>query len=188
MSARFRAAASALVLALSRLPACAQPSQGLSTPTLDAIESAAHDAEETHCTTAHCSTIRIIDQSLHILLESQATTNGLTRKTPSNRDDLSRKRLDGALLDHPALFQDVCTEAQAIAGEYGKADIKGDLFVAVGLIDIASRMDARDHGQCLPAILAAMPRTTAADTAISNARTLCENRQPAEADCKAISR
>ena len=188
MSVKDVYAATAIFVALTFVPAPAFSEQSFVAPTLDAIDNAAHHAKQTHCRTTQCSTIRVIDQSLNILLDAQATTNGLTRKTPSARDALSRKRLDGVLLDHKAMFEGVCPEVRGIAGQYGKGGIPGDLFVAVGLIDIASRMDARGHGQCLPAILAAMPRTTAADAAISNARTLCENRQPAGADCKAISR
>lgn len=46
-------------------------------------------------------------------------------------------------------------------------------------VDLALRMDGNGPPHCLPAVLAAMPHTTEADTAIGNAKTDCEGERDA---------
>ena len=70
----------------------------------------------------------------------------------------------------------------------GSPDKDYDLFVGVEAIDLALRMDGQGAPHCLPAVLAAMPRTPDADTAIGNTRTGCENEPVARNPCARIAR
>jgi hypothetical protein len=108
--------------------------------------------------------------------------------TPSDIDPAARQQLDAVLLDHPALFGPVCTAARNIMGQYGRPGVPGNAVVAVSLIDMVLRMDARDHGNCLPTVLMAMPNTTKETVAISDARILCENREAVAGACDGIAR
>jgi len=74
------------------------------------------------------------------------------------------------LLLHPQKFAAVCRRLTDLASAYPP----GDLFVAVGAIEIALRMD-EVTGNCLPGVLAAFAPTAQASTAIRNAQILCAN-------------
>ncbi len=144
-------------------------------PTIDAIHEAAERDVIDRCTTDACQGMRTIDTVLDILLDAQATSNGLTRPIPRDRDHRSSLRLNRALLDHPDLFGALCHVSAELASRYGQANAPGDLFVAVGLIETAARMDARGPGGCLPRVISAFPRSPKADLAIADAGNLCGN-------------
>ena len=144
-------------------------------PTIDAIHNAAERDTADRCTSRACTGMRTIDNVLDILLDAQATTNGLTRPSSPDRDRQADLRLDHVLLDHPGLFGDLCPVSTDLASRYGRENTPGDLFVAVGLIQTAARMDAPSHGGCLPRVISAFPQGPKADQAIVNAGILCRN-------------
>ena len=144
-------------------------------PTIDAIHDAAERDAADRCTSGACTGMRTIDNVLDILLDAQTTTNGLTRPSPRGRDRRADLRLHHVLLDHPDLFGDLCHVSTDLASRYGRENAPGDLFVAVGLIETAARMDTRGHGDCLPRVISAFPQRPKADQAIVNAGILCRN-------------
>ena len=144
-------------------------------PTIDAIHQAAERDAVERCTSGACRGMRTLDTTLDILLDAQATSNGLTRPSPRDRDRRTNLQLEHVLLDHPDLFGDLCHVSAGLAPRYGQENAPGDLFVAVGLIETAARTDARGHGGCLPRVISAFPQGPKADLAIANASTLCRN-------------
>lgn len=110
-----------------------------------------------------------------MLLSAQATTMGAANPLPADRDKVNAERLNHVLLDHPEEFAAVCGMLTELARQYPP----GDLFVAVGSIQLALRMDLRatpaPPGACLPGLLHAFPRSPQADAAIGNTTILCEN-------------
>lgn len=160
-------------------PAQAQPPA----PTLDAIAAAAKAAQASHCGTDDCSATITVHRAMDSLLSAQATTQGLTQPTPANRDALASQALGNILLDHPRKFPAVCRLLTRLAAQYPP----GDLFVAVGSIQLALRMDMR-AGSCLPAVLQAFPPSAQATTAIGNAQILCANAWALGPACSRIKR
>lgn len=157
-------------------------------PTLDAISAAASADQQTNCSSSYCAATEALSRSLDVFLNAQATTNGVTRPVPGSRDQLTTAALGRALLDHPMLYAPVCGLSSDLASRYGISGTPGDLFVAVSLLRLAAAIDDSKHEQCLPQLLASFPHNEAADTAITNARTLCEN-QPGYADnCARLTR
>ncbi len=157
-------------------------------PTLDAINAAASADRQTNCGSSSCAATEALSRSLNVLLDAQATTNGATRPVPGNRDHLAKVAFGRALLDHPTLYAPVCGLSRDLASRYGVPGTPGDLFVAVSLLQLAAAIDDSKQEQCLPQLLASFPRNKAADTAIANARTLCENRPSHAGDCASLTR
>jgi hypothetical protein len=156
-------------------------------PTLDAIDEAAGRVATTHCNTHECQAVATIARALDIMLDGQATTMGLTEPIPPDRDRIAERRLRATVLRHPEQFGAICDVATGLAARYPGMRGTGDLFVAVGIIELASRMDM-SGGKCLPTLLAAFPRVSQADTAISNARTLCISGRNSREECERIAR
>ena len=157
-------------------------------PTLDAIGAAASADQKTNCGSSHCAATEALSRSLDVLLDALATTNGVTRPVPRNRDHLATMALGRALLDHPTLYAPVCGLSRDLASRYGVPGTSGDLFVAVSLLRLATAIDDRKQEQCLPQLLASFPHNEAADIAITNARTLCENQPGHAGDCARLTR
>jgi hypothetical protein len=144
-------------------------------PTLDSIDAASTAASTAHCNAKQCKTSETIAQAMDVLLSAQATTMGATNPLPADRDKVSAERLNHILLDHPEEFAPVCGMLTELARQYPP----GDLFVAVGSMQLALRMDLRETpsppGACLPLVLKAFLSSAKADAAIKNAGILCVN-------------
>ena len=107
---------------------------------------------------------------------------------PGDRDRRAEKRLQAVLLDHPATFSAVCETARGLESRYGEPQAAGDKFVAVGLIDLARRIEGAGGASCLTPVVAALPPTSLADTVIGDARTLCVNTDARGNVCERIVR
>ena len=156
-------------------------------PTVAAIESTAKRIVAARCDTPECLAMVTVNRMLDVEMDAMVTTNGVPRPIPPNRDQIAETRRHALLLDHPKRFAAVCTTLKNLASRYGLPDANGDMFVAVTLVNLAMRMDARDDGRCVPGVLAALPRSPKADAAISNAHTICVNRRVRGDDCSRIS-
>lgn len=157
-------------------------------PTLDAIDAASSADQHTHCESSTCAATEALSRSLNVLLDAQATTNGVTRPLSGSRDHLAMVALGQALLDHPTLYASVCSLSRELASRYGVPGTPGDLFVAIGLMQLAAAIDDSKQEQCLPQLLASFPRNEAANRAITNARTLCENKPGHPGNCARLTR
>lgn len=192
MSVRIMRRRPALVvgIALHAAVASAAPQSmpGPLVPTLDAITTAASADRRADCASSRCAATQALSRSLDALLDAEATTNGVTRPLPANRDGVAKVALGRALLDHPTLYAPVCALSRALASRYGAPGTQGDLFVAVSLLRLAAAIDDGKPEQCLPRLLASFPRNEAADTAIANARTLCENQPGHAGHCAGLTR
>ncbi len=157
-------------------------------PTLDAIDAASSTDQHTHCASSNCAATEALSRSLNALLDAQATTNGVPRPLSSNQDHLAMVALGQALLNHPTLYAPFCSLSRELAARYGIPGTPGDLFVAVSLIRLAAAIDDSKQEQCLPQLLASFPHNEAANTAIANARTLCENKPDHPSKCTRLTR
>ncbi len=146
----------------------------------------------TGCHTQACAAVIRFYRIEDIIEDGEATTVGTPHYFNPNQPTVEEKRLHAILLDHPNRFGPMCALLTSLASRYG---IPGgeqgkdfELFVGVEAIDMALRMDGHGPPHCLPAVLAAMPRTQEADTAIANARDLCEGEPVARNPCARIVR
>lgn len=155
-------------------------------PTLTAIEGMAKRIVVARCEAPECLAMVTVNRMIDVEMDAMVTTNGVPKPIPFNRDQIAETRRHALLLDHPRRFASVCTILKGLASRYGLPGVEGDPFVAVTLVDLAMRMDAQDDGECLPGVLAALPRSPEADAAISNAHTICVNRRVRGSDCVRI--
>ena len=157
-------------------------------PTLDAIDAASSIDQHTHCVSSKCAATEALSRSLNALLDAQATTNGVPRPLSSDQGHLAMSALGQALLNHPTLYAPFCNLSRELASRYGIPGTPGDLFVAVSLIRLAAAIDGNKQEQCLPQLLASLPHNEASNTAITNARTLCENNPDHPRNCTRLTR
>jgi len=180
-----------MILATSLLAGPARISASADTfpaSTLDSIDAGSSSAHASHCGSVQCKSLETIAQAMDILMAAQATSMGVTTPVPANRDQTTAKRLNLILLNHPEEFGPVCDALSKLAHQYPP----GDLFVAVGSMQLAIRMDLKTRpsapGGCLSKLLDAFPESTQAETAITNARILCANAWNLGAACARLHR
>ncbi len=156
------------------------------------IDEAAHAAKENKCTMPSCMAVIRLNRLFDIIEQGEDSTMGAAHYFSRDQPTVEEKRLHAILLDHPNRLGPMCALLTSLASRYG---IPGgeqgkdfELFVGVEAIDMALRMDGHGPPHCLPAVLAAMPRTQEADTAIANARDLCEGEPVARNPCARIVR
>ena len=108
-------------------------------------------------------------------MEATAATNGVPRPIPLDRDSAAKRKIDGLVSRDAENATAICKTEADIVSRYSLPAVSGDLFVPVSLLRFALAIDARTNGSCLSGVLAALPQTGAANTAIDHARALCEN-------------
>ncbi|WP_428376944.1 hypothetical protein [Lichenicoccus sp.] len=142
--------------------------------------------------TPACTSVIRLNHIFEIIDEGEATTMGNARYLRPDQPYVEEKRLHDTLLDHPSRFGPMCALLSSPASRYGKPGAREgvdyELFVGVTAVDLALRMDGNGPPHCLPAVLAAMPHTVEASTAIGNERTICENAPVARNPCARIVR
>ena len=144
-------------------------------PSVDAVQAAAHRPETVDCQTSQCRAVRTIAEALDTYMEATAATNGVPRPIPLDRDSAAKRKMDGLVSRNADNAVAICKTASDIGSRYSLPAVSGDLFVPVSLLRFALAIDARTNGSCLSDVLAALPQTEAANTAIDHARALCEN-------------
>lgn len=125
---------------------------------------------------------------LDIIQVGEASTMGDAHYFSLDQPYVEEKRLHAVLLDHPSRFGPMCALLTNLASRYGLSVKDDDPIIGIETIDLALRMDGHGPPHCLPALLAAMPRTVEADSAIANARDLCEGEPVARNPCARIVR
>ena len=161
-------------------------------PQLDAIRGAAKDAARRGCLTPACIAVIRLRHIFEIIDDGSETTMGDARYLNPDQPYVEERRLHAVLLDHPDRFGPMCALLTSIASRYGRIgarqSVDEDLYVGVEAVYLAVRMDGTGPPDCLPAVLAAMPPTVEADTAIDSEKTLCENEPVARDPCARIVR
>jgi hypothetical protein len=186
---RVAAAVVAAVVAGGAPAATLPPNLAAVAPGFDAVQGAARQIRASGCTTVPCRAMVTIAQVLQLDLDTaSATTMGLPRPIPANRDALAARALGRALLDHPRRFNVVCDGAARLLARYALPGVEPDAFVPVSLLLLGLDMDRRSGGHCLPRLVVALPHTESAAAAIGDARRSCAARPHPPVGCDAIGR
>ncbi len=165
---------------------------GVLAPGTRAIHRAVDRIHKLGCVTPVCTSVVRLHDVFDIVLDGESTTMGGAHCFDPDQPHVQEKRLHAVLLDHPDRFGSMCALLTSLASRYGRPGAQEgadyELFVGVTALDLALRMDGFGPPHCLAAVLAAMPPTLEADTAIGNERTLCENEPVARNPCARIVR
>ncbi len=179
----------ALTVAYGACAATPQPDLAAVAPSFDAVQGAARQIMASGCTTVPCRAMLTIAQVLQLDLDTAAaTTMGLPRPIPANRDALAARTLGRMLLNHPQRFNAVCDGATRLLARYSLPGPEAEAFVPISLLLLGLDMDRRSGGRCLPRLLAALPRTEATVAAVGDARRSCAARPYPQAACRVIRR
>ena len=157
-------------------------------PNLVAIQDAAFLVAATHCTTPACRAMVLIYRAMDIIDEGMVTTMGVARPLPPNRDQIVDRRWRNEILSHPELFSAVCGKIAELASRYRADEFHlGDKSVAIGVIELAGRIDGK-RDLCLGQVLAAFPHIPDAGKVIEIAHHDCLYSWKPWTDCKRIAR
>ena len=173
------------------------PDCGLGTPAADdnAVAAALRNADAQHCESADTVALDTLLSVYEIILDASATPMQVGYLTPPKMPlpqtlpAVVNGRLRKVLLSHPDRFAAICANIQSLVSRYGdpESEREGHLFV-VGLLQTALLIDLKNHGHCLPGVLAAFQHIPPADEVIQSARYFCFDRQWKTPSCKRIRR
>ncbi len=148
-------------------------------PTTPAIDQAVSRIQSLGCVTPTCVAVVRLHHIFDILSDGMMTTMGAARYFNSNEPVIEERHLHAVLLDHPNRFAPMCALLTGLASGYGRPGARKEddfePYVGVTALDLALRMDGSGPPHCLPMVLAAMPQTVKADTAIGDEKSECEN-------------
>ena len=179
-----------VLAAQAAIPAGAMWNPDDTTPTLIDVASAAARARATRCNTASCKAIIVINELIDIARYEDGDANGVASLYRGTRPQIAGRRLDHALLDHPALFGPVCATGAKLMRKVRLGPGIYEMIVPVQLLINGVDMDLRDHGHCARDLVAALPEAAANAEVRQNAHVLCihgdENQHRPRAACDVL--
>jgi hypothetical protein len=153
-----------------------------------AIDAAAARIRHDRCRTAMCQAIVAISTALDIVGASKETTMGDARILPPDRDRIVEGRWRRLLPADKTRAAALCQAATNFVSRYADHDGGDGAYVVEVLIELAFRLDHRNHQSCLPAVLAALKPGPDSDEMIGYVRKRCLYTMKLGSECEEIGR
>ena len=157
-------------------------------PNVDSLDQATQQIRAGSCRQAACRAITLIDQAVHLQIAGASATVGRPRPVPLDRGAKVARSYRRLVAQGRRMAPELCRTAASLLAHYGARDGVSEVIVPVSVLDLTSRLDSEETGLgCTRSIVRTMPATSAAGTAIHNARSLC-TAQGGAGRCAAIAR